>query len=340
MYLPGSTAAASHMDGESRPLLQIEAIDADAGDNGKITYEISAGNTDNLFVLNTDTGILSLSSNLYTTSAEQSIESSSSKNTEKTKHNSLTPSNPIMYMLRFEACDRGLPKRCALPIWVQLVIDPNEFPHLAQLSHLTNYLNPSLVNNADKLNQPPYSMDQSIEHIDEQAKTALISGYFHSNLNNNNNNNHNNNNNVGLNKQNHIRFHEDDGFISDVEGKTSYPMKATQYKNIWNSFEHKTGLIQSGHDGSYLSNGNGLSLNHNNNNNNNNHSFVISEVAIVCLVIVFIILLVAIMVLIYLTRRKTFLLPVTATKSRVKGELNFGILARVGARHLLIYFMY
>ncbi|CAH8858470.1 unnamed protein product [Trichobilharzia szidati] len=330
---------ASHMDGDSRPLLQIEAIDADAGDNGKITYEISAGNTDNLFVLNPDTGILSLSSNLYTTSAEQSAESSPTKNTQ-TKQNSLTPSNPIMYMLRFEACDRGRPKRCALPIWVQLVIDPNEFPHLAQLSHLTNYLNPSLINTADKLNQPAYSIDQSIEHI-EQAKTALLSGYLNSNLNSNNNNN--NNNNAGLNKQNHIRFHEDDGFISDTEGKTSYPMKSAQYKNIWNVkssgynrqhdrqghnqfgqlhhqqlFEHKTGLIQPGNDGSFLSHGNGLSLNHNNNHNNNNHSFVISEVAIVCLVIVFIILLVAIMVLIYLTRRKTFLLPVTASKTRVK----------------------
>ncbi|CAH8569953.1 unnamed protein product [Heterobilharzia americana] len=67
--------------GESRPLLQIEATDADIDENGRIIYEISAGNTDNLFVINSDTGILSLSPNVYSSPTHQFIESSSANAT-------------------------------------------------------------------------------------------------------------------------------------------------------------------------------------------------------------------------------------------------------------------
>ncbi|CAH8569936.1 unnamed protein product [Heterobilharzia americana] len=227
-------------------------------------------------------------------------------------------------MLRFEACDCGVPKRCASSIWVQLVVDPNEFPHLIQLSHLTNYLNPSLVNsNHDKLNKPLHLINQPIEPI-ERSERAMLSGYLTSDLNNNNNNRH---------------FHENDNSANSIDMNNHYSQTASKYKNLWHVksssldhrqheeqvrnqysslhnqqlFEHKfrksSSLKPSEHNENYM--------NHDNNNLSNN--FVISEVAIVCLVIVFVILLIAIMVMIYLTRRKTFLFPVTNSKIKLKG---------------------
>uniref|UniRef100_A0A3Q0KPJ9 Cadherin-related n=1 Tax=Schistosoma mansoni TaxID=6183 RepID=A0A3Q0KPJ9_SCHMA len=316
---------------ESRPLLQIEATDADINENAKITYEIGAGNTDNLFVLNSDTGILSLSPNLYSQSDHfiQPLEQNTNLNQN--------PMNPIAYVLRFEACDHGIPKRCATPIWVQLVIDPNEFPHLVRLPHLTNYLNPSLVTNRNKLNDPSSSVGQTIIGHIEQANMPMLPGHVNSNLNVNNHNN--NNNNIGS----HQRMNgQENSASSSMESNKRYPPKFTQFKNIWDiksSLDHQQndknvrnqyssgyqqlsdlkrekhrGIIQPypyGHDENYITN-------HNNDGNNQSNSFVISEVAVICLIIVFIILLIAIMVLIYLTRRKTLLLPVPTSKSYLK----------------------
>ncbi|XP_018645647.1 cadherin-related [Schistosoma mansoni] len=277
---------------ESRPLLQIEATDADINENAKITYEIGAGNTDNLFVLNSDTGILSLSPNLYSQSDHfiQPLEQNTNLNQN--------PMNPIAYVLRFEACDHGIPKRCATPIWVQLVIDPNEFPHLVRLPHLTNYLNPSLVTNRNKLNDPSSSVGQTIIGHIEQANMPMLPGHVNSNLNVNNHNN--NNNNIGS----HQRMNgQENSASSSMESNKRYPPKFTQFKNIWDiksSLDHQQndknvrnqyssgyqqlsdlkrekhrGIIQPypyGHDENYITN-------HNNDGNNQSNSFVISEVA-------------------------------------------------------------
>ncbi|CAH8541888.1 unnamed protein product [Schistosoma mattheei] len=318
---------------ESRPLLQIEATDADIDENAKITYEIGAGNTDSLFVLNSDTGILSLSPNLY--SKSDHFIQPLSQNTNLNQN----PINPITYVLRFEACDHGLPKRCASPIWVQLVIDPNEFPHLVRLPHLTNYLDPSLVTNHKKSNDPSSSVDQQFIGYMKQANTAMLPGHVNSKSHINNHDN--NNNNIDLNRKTNGDFH---GQENPVSNNKRYPPTFTQFKNIWDiksSLDHQPydknvrnqysssyqqlsdskfrkhpGIMQqylNGNDENYITNNN-----NNNHGNNQSNSFVISEVAVVCLIIVFIILLIAIMVLIYLTRRKTLLLSVPTSKSYLK----------------------
>ncbi|TNN09776.1 Protocadherin beta-9 [Schistosoma japonicum] len=324
---------------ESRPLLQIEATDADIDENGKITYEIGAGNTDNVFFLNPDTGILSLSPNLYSQS-NQFIPASSQ--TTNINQNAINKLNHIVYMLRFEACDHGIPKRCASPIWVQLVIDPNEFPHLIQLSHS----NPSSMNSHDTFNNPSYSIDQQSNGYIEQAGTVMLSNHINSNTNTNSNN-------IGLNKQISGDLYKDNVSLNNnMELNKRFPPKSVQFKNFWNmkslldhqqhnkNVRNQYPLLQQqqqqqqylsdsnvgkhssntqyypfGHDDRYLSNSN----NNNNKKNNHSNSFIISEVAIVCLVIVFIILLIAIMILVYLTRRKALLLSsVTTAKPKVK----------------------
>lgn len=83
----------------ARPLIRIEAQDPDAGANGQIRYTITSGNEDDIFHLDPDSGSLVLK-------IVQPI----------TKE---APS----YLLHFDACDQGVPPRCATPARLRIALD-------------------------------------------------------------------------------------------------------------------------------------------------------------------------------------------------------------------------
>uniref|UniRef100_A0A5K3F2B6 DEP domain-containing protein n=1 Tax=Mesocestoides corti TaxID=53468 RepID=A0A5K3F2B6_MESCO len=82
-----------------RPLVRIEAHDPDAGRNGHIRYAITAGNNDDLFYLDP------LSGSLVLKSAHPFAKEA------------------VSYLLQLEACDQGIPPRCATPARLRIVIN-------------------------------------------------------------------------------------------------------------------------------------------------------------------------------------------------------------------------
>ncbi|KAA3676497.1 protocadherin delta 1 [Paragonimus westermani] len=298
-----------HKDGDStvggRPLLRLEATDADTGENGRITYRIGSGNTDRLFQLDSVTGTLMLAPVLQSHS-DQPVQptqqdAGSRLGTADELRGMTGKQTHINYLLRFEACDNGIPKRCALPIWVRMALDMNDLPQLLAKTQLTGQLTHEL----------PRGLIQ--KHQSAQAGSPLF---------------------------NRRGSH---GPESRVNGLSGSPSEVNQLKEAghpgngqWPVFFNlnEVGPKQSGlsygsaaRPGAY--NWQPLSSNHNRQlllqgegapipDFAQSPNLVVSEAVIICLVVVFVVLLCAASVLLYLVRRKAILYTIT-TRGKLKG---------------------
>ncbi|KER27206.1 hypothetical protein T265_05738 [Opisthorchis viverrini] len=273
-----------------RPLLQVEATDADSGENGRITYRIGAGNPAGFFTLDNVTGILMISPKIAID--QQNTQAGSSAQTNIAEPPTMTNRE---YRLLFEACDHGVPRRCATPIWVRLLLDVDEMSNLVsrdQLpAHMTNeYIYPESLG-------PLTSSGNKLKEDGSQnaagAKMVQASG--------------------GLPENSRIKYSEgrawSSGGRNPVDGyyRSDGLSRDQLDKYNWNM----DGVIPNRR---VYVDGDGRSL------REFNHaptSLVVSEAVIICLVVVFIVLLCAAGILFYLVRRKSILYTVGA---RVKSN--------------------
>ncbi|GAA53938.1 cadherin [Clonorchis sinensis] len=294
MYLQPSTSSKVGLsqgghDGNpttnGRPLLQVEATDADSGDNGRITYRIGAGNSAGFFTLDNATGILMISPKVAVD--QQNTQAGSSTQTHIAEPPTMTNRE---YRLLFEACDHGVPKRCATPIWVRLLLDVDEMSNLVSRDHLSahmtnEYIYPEslgpLTSSGNKLkedgsqNVAGAKMVQAGGALPDNSRIKYSEGRAWSSG-----------------SRNPIDgYYRSDGLSRDQMDKYNWNMD---------------GVIPNRR---VYVDGDGRSL------REFNHaptSLVVSEAVIICLVVVFIVLLCAAGILFYLVRRKSILYTVGA----------------------------
>ncbi|TPP64382.1 Protocadherin-1 [Fasciola gigantica] len=269
--------AGNQQTAHSRSLLQLEATDADAGENGMVTYHIGAGNRDGLFQLDNTTGTLMLSPEAWVpihglahTRGVQETAALSGTHISQDKGHS-------MYLLRFEACDRGIPKRCALPIWVRIMLDMNDMPHLKTKDNLGILASPYSGFRSD--------IEGSTGELGRFGSGLLIDNYMKNTDNQGNPNLARSQASVSRSQwslRNGADRPDDQHELSSARFDTrDHPFGKNYFK--W-SAAHEGNTA-----GTDLSATSGL---------------VINEAVIICLVVIFIVLLCATSVLIYLVRRR------------------------------------
>ncbi|KAF6774791.1 hypothetical protein AHF37_06253 [Paragonimus kellicotti] len=303
-------AQAPYRDGDStvggRPLLRLEATDADTGENGRITYRIGSGNTDGLFQLDSVTGTLMLAPVLQSSSDQRAQatqqEAGTKFNTADELRGLTAKQTHINYLLRFEACDNGIPKRCALPIWVRMALDMNDLPQLLAKAQLTGQLTQeiprSLIQNHPSIHAGSPSFTRRGSHGPESYANGL-SGCL-----------------PGTNQL------KEAGHSSNGQWPTIFSLNGVDQKQSEISFgtaarpgAHNWQPLSSNHNRQLMLQSDGAPLP----DFVQSPSLVVSEAVIICLVLVFVVLLCAASVLLYLVRRKAVLYTLT-TRGKLKGE--------------------
>ncbi|CAL8074640.1 unnamed protein product [Calicophoron daubneyi] len=282
---------------ERRPLLQVEATDADAGENGKVVYRIGAGNRDGLFVLDNETGILMLSSKFHSTERTQAND----VNTDMVENQRGTfAGHPRkIYLLRFEACDRGVPQRCAIPIWVRMVLDGDGLP-------LTNTVQQSKYSALDPrihgVNPQQYysPADSAIEKLNTGGDLSV----------------HLLNPDRALEEFNSQKFAKDDKWNALQKGVASGDYE-TQGGVMYDRAQRVNNWDESGYRQMHNRNNAAERRGLPDGSVSNASSLMVNDAVIICLVVIFFVLLCATCALVYLLRKRTVLFQIT-TRSKTK----------------------
>ncbi|KAF8571200.1 hypothetical protein P879_00406 [Paragonimus westermani] len=298
-----------HKDGDltvgGRPLLRLEATDADTGENGRITYRIGSGNTDRLFQLDSVTGTLMLAPVLQSHSDQRvqlTQQDAGSRLGAADELRGVTGKQThINYLLRFEACDNGIPRRCALPIWVRMALDMNDLPQLLAKTQLTGQLTQELPRGIIQKHQSAQAGSPFLNRRGSHGPDSHGNGLGRS--------------------PSEVNQHKEAGHpgnsqwpvffnLNEVDPKQSelpYGSAARPGAYNWQS-------LSSNHNRQLLLQGEGAPIP----DFAQSPNLVVSEAVIICLVVVFVVLLCAASVLLYLVRRKAILYTVT-TRGKLKG---------------------
>ncbi|KAF5405681.1 hypothetical protein PHET_00843 [Paragonimus heterotremus] len=299
----------STMDGDStlggRPLLKLEATDADTGENGRITYRIGSGNTDGLFQLDSVTGTLMLAPVLQSHSDQRVQATQQETGTRLSTADELrgvtAKQTHINYLLRFEACDNGIPSRCALPIWVRMALDMNDLPQLLAKTQLTGQLTQEIPRSLIQNQQSPHTGSLSFKRRGSHGPESYVNGLSGSP--------------PGVNQLKEAsplsNGHWPAFFnLNEVDRKKSeMPFGTAARQGVYN-WQH----LSSNHNRQLVLQGDAAPMP----DLTQSPSLVVSEAVIICLVLVFVVLLCAASVLLYLVRRKAILYTLT-TRSKLKG---------------------
>ena len=102
-------------------LAVIIATDADEGDNGRINYKIKAGNSFNLFSIDSQSGLLFLADSL--TRFNEGGNGSSADETAAARALQLS-TQPTVHVITLEACDNGVEPRCTVSPNLRIHVQP------------------------------------------------------------------------------------------------------------------------------------------------------------------------------------------------------------------------
>ncbi|VDO03080.1 unnamed protein product [Rodentolepis nana] len=131
----------------ARLLIRIEAHDPDAGRNGQIRYAITSGNVDDIFYLDPTSGSLVLKS------AHPAVKEASS------------------YLLQFEACDQGVPPRCATPTRLRVVMGR---PVMSKGGNPGGSVYPNTLDDNSYFGSSRFSGETSMTELEEAGQYADV----------------------------------------------------------------------------------------------------------------------------------------------------------------------
>ena len=104
-------------------LAVITATDADEGDNGRINYKIKAGNSLDLFSIDSQSGLLFLADSL--TRFNEGSNGTNADETTAARALQLT-TQPTVHVITLEACDNGIEPRCTVSPSLRIHVQPEQ----------------------------------------------------------------------------------------------------------------------------------------------------------------------------------------------------------------------